>query len=74
MLVPGKQTSESGYHDLLLVAGEAHDQVNYWGIQVIHCGPVISDWFCGSAQPVCDLPHHQYTPLLLLLPLLLLPG
>eukprot|EP00878_Enallax_costatus_P006596 GHUV01006914.1.p1 GENE.GHUV01006914.1~~GHUV01006914.1.p1 ORF type:complete len:552 (+),score=139.14 GHUV01006914.1:1128-2783(+) len=26
MLVPGKQTSDTGYHDLLVVAGEAHDQ------------------------------------------------
>lgn len=27
MLTPGKQSSLNGYHDLLLVAGEAHDQV-----------------------------------------------
>lgn len=27
VLVPAKQTSATGYHDLLLVAGEAHDQV-----------------------------------------------
>lgn len=27
LLTPGKQTGRDGYHDLLLVAGEAHDQV-----------------------------------------------
>jgi hypothetical protein len=27
MLVPGKQSGRDGYFDLLVVAGEAHDQV-----------------------------------------------
>lgn len=31
MLTPGKQSGRDGYHDLLLVAGEAHDQVGARG-------------------------------------------
>jgi len=31
MLTPGKQSGRDGYHDLLLVAGEAHDQVGTRG-------------------------------------------
>lgn len=30
LLVPGKQSGRDGYFDLLLVAGEAHDQVCVW--------------------------------------------
>lgn len=49
MLVPGKQTSATGYHDLLLVAGEAHDQVRRRQRHVMlfthHNGRSILSWF-----------------------------
>jgi hypothetical protein len=36
LITPGKQSTKmrAGYHDLLLVSGEAHDQVSFGGVLV----------------------------------------